>query len=57
MRQFTALMLKNWKLYKRGIVGSALEILVPVAFILLVLLIHIKIPPTQVDAQSFVNNT
>jgi hypothetical protein len=38
MGQFKALMTKNWILYKRNIVGSILEIFLPIIFALFVLL-------------------
>lgn len=33
MGQFSALLVKNWILYKRGWVGSVFEILIPVMFV------------------------
>ena len=36
MGQFKALLIKNWILYKRSWVGSLLEILIPVVFVVIV---------------------
>lgn len=40
MGQFRALANKNWILYKRNILGSVLEIVIPTAFMLFIILVR-----------------
>ena len=57
MGQLGALFYKNWLLYKRGIVGNILEIVVPVFFIIAVVMIKNLDKPIEYAEQSFANST
>lgn len=57
MGQFSALLLKNWLLYKRAIFGNILEILIPVLFIIVIAMVRRLDQPTVYAEQSFINNT
>ena len=56
MTQFVALSVKNWILYKRSIVGSLLEILFPIIFILFIFMIRQLAEAIPINAQSFIDN-
>ena len=56
MGQFKALAGKNWILYKRGIVGSVIEILLPIIFVAFVLLVRKLATVQTIEQQSFVGN-
>lgn len=57
MGQFSALLLKNWLLYKRAILGNILEILIPILFIVVIAMVRKLDEPTVYSEQSFLNNT
>lgn len=56
MGQFSALLVKNWILYKRGWVGSVFEILVPVLFVAFVVAIRRLATITDYEETQFVGN-
>ena len=56
MGQFKALMTKNWILAKRSPIGSVLEILIPIIFMLFVLMIRNLAKIESYDEQSFLND-
>lgn len=57
MGQFSALLLKNWLLYKRAILGNILEILIPILFIVVIAMVRKLDEPTVYSEQSFLNST
>ena len=57
MGQLGALFYKNWLLYKRGIVGNILEILVSIFFIFFVILTRNLDKPIDYVEQSFLANS
>jgi hypothetical protein len=56
MGQFKALLTKNWLLYKRGIIGNVLEIVVPVLFVTFIILAKQLDPIVEYAEQSFLSN-
>lgn len=54
MGQFSALLVKNWILYKRGWVGSVFEILIPILFSGMVLAIRHLAEITDYPETQFV---
>lgn len=51
--QYKALMFKNWVLWKRKLLGSLCEILLPIFVILVLGFLRLAIPPEQKDKQSY----
>jgi hypothetical protein len=47
MGEFTALVGKNWILYKRGCCGNIFEIFIPIFFVGFVIMVSLINPPTQ----------
>ena len=56
MGQLSALFYKNWILYKRGMFGNFLELIIPIIFIFLVILIRKLEEPKSYESQSFYTN-
>ena len=56
MGQFKALMTKNWILIKRSPVGSILEILIPIIFMLFVFMIRDLAKIETYEEQTFLTN-
>ena len=56
MGQFKALMTKNWILTKRSPIGTILEILIPIIFMLFVLMVRNLAKIESYDEQSFLTN-
>ena len=57
MEQFKALSYKNFLLWRRGYVGSFLEIILPIALFCLIFIIRINVPTNQIQEQQFLGNT
>src|SRR5574343_552994 len=51
--QYKALMFKNWVLWKRKLLGSLCELLLPIFVILVLGFLRLAIPPEQKDKQSY----
>ena len=57
MGQLSALFYKNWLLYKRGLFGNILELVIPLFFLYFVILTRNLDKPVTYAQQSFVGNT
>ncbi len=57
MGQLSALFYKNWLLYKRGLLGNILEILIPIFFVAFVVMVRKLDPISEFVDQSFISNT
>ena len=56
MGQFKALNIKNWILAKRAFCGTLLEILIPIFFMIMIVLIRNLAKVDHYDQQSFLGN-
>jgi hypothetical protein len=56
MGQLSALFYKNWIIYKRGLVGNIIEMMIPIICILFIALVRQLSPPVPYATQSFYNN-
>ena len=57
MGQLSSLFYKNWLLFKRNLLGSVCEMLIPVIFIFFFLLVSKLDPPIDFKEQSFIGNS
>jgi hypothetical protein len=57
MGQFRALVYKNWILYKRGIIGNIIEILIPILFVAFTIAVRKLATVTTYEEQSFIANS
>lgn len=51
--QYRALMFKNWILWKRKILGSLCEIILPIGAMIIIGLLRTSVPPEKKDSQTF----
>lgn len=56
MGQFKALFTKNWILYKRNIIGSIIEFVLPVIFVLFLILVRNIVKIQNYEEQQFLTN-
>lgn len=57
MGQFKALASKNWILYKRSICGNIAEILIPIFFAFIIILVRKLVIINNYSQQSFLTNS
>ena len=57
MQQFKALSYKNFTLWRRGFIGSILEIVLPVALFCLIFIIRANVPLNTINEQQFLGNS
>jgi uncharacterized membrane protein len=56
MGEFTALVGKNWILYKRGCCGNIFEIFIPIFFVGFVIMVSLINPPILYVEQAYLPN-
>jgi hypothetical protein len=56
MGQFKALSVKNWILYKRGVLGSVLEMVIPIIFICFLILVRRLAKIDTYDSEQYLAN-
>lgn len=56
MGEFTALVGKNWILYKRGCCGNIFELFIPIFFVGFVIMVSLINPPVLYNEQAYLPN-